>query len=295
MLTRFKNLRLRFIEVEGDGAGGGSEPVVTDQQTTVEQGDQSQSQGNPAWDTLRTKLDPISFRAIQDDLKAMDSAAQARVTSVNEQYKPWKQFADAGLTPAQIQQSVTIAQQLNEKPEEIYEALGTFLERNGRLPNKQELKQEVAEQQTDPDAAATPTLDPRFETLEQQQQAIMQFLQNQQKVEIDKAADAAIDSETKALRAAHAELTDDDEKEVIRRAVQIAQTTGKAPTLEEAYADFNALRTRILSTPRPGDSAPTLLPTSGGVPTGGNQKSLGQLTRDETQALMADLLEKNKQ
>lgn len=294
-MFRNKHPRLRFADL-GEGGDGGAvaEPVVDASAPAEAQ----QTDGiNPAWETFREKLDPISFRAIQDDLKAMDASAQQRITSVNEQYKPWKQFADAGLAPEQIQQAVTIAQQLNEKPEEIYTALGTFLERNGRLPNKQELKQEVNEQQDDPDAEAA--LDPRFKSLEQQQQAIMEFLQNQQQAEIERTADAAIDSEIKALRAAHPELTDADEKEIISRAALIAQQNfaagnKKVPTLEEAHANFDALRTRILSTPRPGDSAPQLLPTSGGVPSAANQKSLGSLTNQETQNLIADLMEKNR-
>lgn len=290
MLTRHP--RLRFAEIgEGGDTGAGAEPVV--EQSTAEP--QQAGGENPAWEPFKTKLDPISYRAIQDDLKALDQSAQSRITSVNEQLKPWKAFADAGYGPEQVQQAITIAKQLNEKPEEIFTALQTYLEREGRLPNKQELKQEVVEQQGDPEAEQQPQTDPRFETLEQQQKMMMEFLQNQHKAEVDRAADDELNSEISALREAHKDLTDADLNEIINRAALKAQSTGKVPTLEEAFADFDALRTRILSTPRPGDSAPQLLPTSGGVPaTGGQQKSLGQLSNAETQALMADLLDKNK-
>lgn len=295
-MIRSKSLRLRFIDSVDGGEGGATvvEPVV-DAPASGE-GQQPEAEGNPAWNVFREKLDPITFRNIQDDLKAMDQSANQRITSLNEQYKPWKQFADAGQTPESIQQAVNIAQSLNEKPEEIYAALGAFLEREGRLPSKQELSQEVDDQKP---VGQQQEDDPRFQQLAQQNQQMMQFLQGQQQQQITQRAEQAIDAEIKSLRTAHPELTDDDEKEVVRRAALIAQANfakgiQKAPTLEEAHADYAALRTRILTTPRAGDSAPQLLPPSGGVPASGNQRTLGQLSRDETQNLVADLIEKNR-
>lgn len=287
MLTRFKNLNLRFV-VEGDSELGGGEPVVDSTVDVVSTEAESVSGDNPAWGSLKEKLDPISYHSIQDELKAMDAAANQRITSVNKSYEPWKQLADSGTTPEQIQQALSISEKLNANPEEIYTALGTFLENNGRLPSKQELTQEIAEQSEETED------DPRYSALEEQNQKIMQFLQDQQQQQAAQAADKAIDTEIEQLRAAHPELAPEDVKEVIRRAALDAQSTGKAPTLEEAFVGFNALRNRILSTPRPADSAPNLIPTSGGVPSSTAQRSLGSLSRLETQNLISDLLEKNK-
>ena len=50
---------------------------TTEQQTSGDTG------GNPAWDSLRSKLDPVSFHNIQDDLKTFDKNAESRISSLN--------------------------------------------------------------------------------------------------------------------------------------------------------------------------------------------------------------------
>lgn len=299
MRPKFRNLNLRFV-VEGEPDGGGStvdQTLDNLNPSSVGTDTAEQPEGNPAWEKLRSKLDPISFHAIQDDLEAMDDAANQRITNVNQRYEPYRAFAEQGINPQQIQQALTISQQINERPEDIYQYLGQFLQQNGRMPSQQEVKN--ASEAGAIGEEAEPQVDPRLDQLSQQQQAIMQFLQEQQQAEVNREAEISLDTETKQLRAAHPELGDEDVKEVIRRAAFVAQQNlalgnHKIPSLEEAYTDFNALRTRILSTPRPGDSAPRLLPTSGGIPSAVGQKTLGSLSRTETQDLIAGLLEQNK-
>lgn len=286
MLTCGYPLRLRFLEGEEGGEGGA--PVEGVEPASAAP---AEDEGNPAWKDIRSALDPISFRAIEPHLKTMDQAAQQRITSVNQSFEPFKAFADQGVTPQDMQAALTIAQQVNDDPVALYEALGSFLEREGRLPNKQEIKQEVQanaegeEQQPDP----------RLDTLASQNQQIVQFLQAQANAQAEAHAEQELSSEIGSLRAAHPELTDEDQQEVIRRAAFVAQSTGKIPSLEESYQDFSALRTRILTTPRPGDSAPKLLPTSGASAQGGiPQKRLGELSRSETQDIIASLVEANR-
>jgi len=294
MFQRRRPLSIQFIEPE-DVEGGGTEESVDasaapDPSTRVD-APAPESGINPNWAALQEKLDPISFRNIQDDLKKMDAAANQRITSSNEALKPWKAFAEQGLNPQQIQQQLAIVKELNENPEKIYEALGTFLKDNGRLPNKQELKAEVAENAEDPEGEEE---DPRFAALEQQQQQIADFIQAQAQAEVARQADAELDKEATALRAKYPDLSDADMQEVYQRSALIAERTKKTVTLEQGYADFAALRDRLISSPRPGASAPRLLPTNGGIPTQQPQKTLGSLSRTETQNLIADLLEKNR-
>lgn len=283
---------------EGTDETTDDEVVSTDESTVTESAPAESV--NPAWEGLRSKLDPISFHNIQDDLKAMDSAAQQRITSQNEQLKPWKTFVDSGNTPEKVQQALTIADQLEKNPEAIYQYLGQFLQQTGRMPTSTEIQKADDAGELD-DGSQQETEDPRFQQLAQQQQAITAFLEQQQMAQVQQAADAELDVETRSLRAAHPELSDDDQTEIIRRAAFVAQQNqmrgvNKIPSLEEAYSDYAALRTRILSTPRPGGSAPKLLPTSGGMPTtSGQQKTLGQLSRSETQDLISSLVAQSNQ
>lgn len=293
MRTRIKP-RLRFIEL-GEAEGGEIvEPVAEPTTETPEGG----SGGNPAWDSLRTKLDPISFHNIEADLKEWDKQAQQRVQSVNEQFKPYKQFVDAGRTPDYIAQAVGLAEQLESNPEAIYNYLGDYLKQNGRLPSATEVQQaEAAGEIEDPAAAEQqPVEDPRLQQLLEQQEQFQQYIQNQQFEASVQQESARLDQELTSLRQAHPELTKDDEQEIIQRAASVLQRTGNAPSMEEAYQSYNALVTRVRSIPRPGDSAPRLIPTSGGVPAPTNpQSTLGSASRGDIQSLVASLIAQQNQ
>ena len=82
----------------------------------------------------------------------------------------------------------------------------------------------------------------------------------------------------------------DDMQEIIRTAAFLSSQSDKVVPLSVAADQFDALRERILTTPRPGDSAPKLLPTSGGSPSAQQNKSVGALSRNETQDLIAAFL-----
>jgi hypothetical protein len=110
---------------------------TTEQQATGDSG------GNPAWDSLRSKLDPVSFHNIQEDLKNFDKNAESRISSLNQQLKQYNELG----SPEQLQNYATIAQRLDTEPEVIYNALGEFLKQNGRLPNTEKELQEAVDEE----------------------------------------------------------------------------------------------------------------------------------------------------
>ena len=240
------------------------------------------SGGNPAWDSLRTKLDPISFRAIEDDLKNFDKQAESRISSLNQQLKSYSELG----SPEQLQNYSVIAQKLDTEPEVIYNALGEFLKQNGRLPEtEKELQSAVDDQEANQDQ---PQEDPRLAQLEQQQQMMQNFLMQQQQMQIEQEADVALDKEVNELKQAYPEFTNEDVREVLMRTAFKFQQTGKSAKLADVAKEYmdNTVN-RIRAVPRPGDSAPRLLPTSGGMPQGQQQVSLGKMSRNDVQNLIA--------
>jgi len=280
-------LRLRFIGEEGGETEGTEVEPQGEVQPSAETG------YNPAWEPIKSELDDISFHRIQPILKSYDQSASQRVTEANAKLAPFKEFIDAGITPEDMGTGLALVQRINdpEQAVQFYEALGSYLKDNGRLPNEAELVQEVK----DNAAEQEPQADPRLDQIAQQQEAMAQFLQQQEYEKAVQKADSDLTQEQNALKAAHPELTDANVKEIIRQAAAQAQMTGQVPSLAEVHDGwFTELRTQFLSTPRPGDSAPKLLPTSGGLPNAVPQKKLGELSRDETQDIIAGLIESNR-
>jgi hypothetical protein len=237
---------------------------------------------NPAWEPIKEKLGDAAFQLIQPELSKWDQGVNKRFETINSEYAPYK---DLG-TPEEIQNYRNIVQQLDENPEAMYEALGNFLKENGRMPTQAEA-QEIAEE-VDVEGTSTAT-DPRYEELAQSQEAIMQFLEQQQEYELQVQAETELNSEIQDLTNTRG-YSQDDMQEILRTAAFLSSQTDDVVPLSQAADHFDALRERILTTPRPGDLAPRLLPTSGGSPQSQQAKSVGQMSRNETQDLIAAFL-----
>jgi hypothetical protein len=84
-------------------------------------------------------------------------------------------------------------------------------------------------------------------------------------------------------------------REVLMRAAFQLQSSGKATKLSDVAQEYvDKTVNRIRAVPRPGDSAPRLLPTSGGMPGGQQATPLGKLSRSDVQSLIASSLEQGR-
>lgn len=260
----------------------GTEQVeeVVDTPTEATGPDDSSSGFNPAWEPIREKLGDSAFQLIQSELGKWDQGVSKRFETLNSQFSPYK---DLG-TPEELTQYKQIIDQIDANPEGLYEELGKFLTDNGRMPTKKEA-QVIADDMEE----AEPTSDPRIDELAQGQQRIQEFLAQQQQAEVNAQAESELSKEVSELETQRG-YSKEDMQEVIRRAAFLSANSDKSIPLSVAADQFDALRERILTTPRPGDSAPRLLPTSGGNPSTQQNRSMGSMSRNETQDLIAAVL-----
>lgn len=238
---------------------------------------------NPAWEPIKEKLGDAAFQLIQPELSKWDTGVNKRFESINSEYAPYK---DLG-TPEELNNYRAIVQQMDENPEAMYEALGNFLQENGRMPTKAEA-QDIADD-IDSEGSYSEEFDPRIAELAQGQEAIMAFLEQQQEYELQMEAESELDSEIKDLVNSKG-YSEADMQEILRTAAFLSSQGDQFVPLAQAAEQFDSLRERILTTPRPGAFAPRLLPTSGGTPQGQSQKSVGEMSRNETQDLIAAFL-----
>ena len=81
-------------------------------------------------------------------------------------------------------------------------------------------------------------------------------------------------------------------REVLMRAAFQLQSSGKAVKLSDVAQEYvEKTVNRIRAVPRPGDSAPKLLPTSGGLPQASPDTPLGKMSREDVQNLIAGSLQ----
>lgn len=297
-------------EIVEDGIG--QEPIVEaapaetpsfeeHAQQAAEQGNsqQDQSDGHPAWKPLRDELGDVLFHKIKPHLSEFDSAANKRITDLNSKYEPWKQYADQGVTPDVVGRALGIVQGIDANPLEMFEALKTHLVSQGMLPAEADKVLEQAGIE-DPEAEDEDPRDAELRALREQQEAIQQFLEQQEQARVEqeynRQADAALTTEIEALRQARPGMTKDEEGLIFNRFALRVKAGEYDATLEKVAAEFDAERNRILSQPRPNDFAPRIPGAGGSAPTGvPQQKKPDEFTREESQAYFADLLMRGNQ
>ena len=245
-------------------------------------GPEADSGFNPAWEPIKEKLGDAHFQLIQSELSKWDQGVNKRFESINEQYAPYKELGSV----EEIAGYKQIIDQMESNPEGMYEALGNFLRETGRMPSQEEAQDIADELDLDEQYEVN---DPRIDQLAAQQEEIRSFLEAQQNYEIQQQADAELANEIEELTSSRG-YSKDDMREIISRAAFLSSNTDKVIPLSQAADEFDALRERILTTPRPGDSAPRLLPTSGGTANSNQSKTMGDLSRNETQDLVAAFL-----
>lgn len=261
--------------------------------TEAPQDHSTEEQANPFWGEVEKLTGPNVYQLIKPHLAKADTEARQRVEAVNQSYAPWKAFADQGIQPQQVQQAIAVVKQLNESPEQVFESLRSFLEREGRMPSQAELKQEVQE-----DTEEVDPRDQQLQALAEQQRLIAEFLQNQQLQSQQQAAaqeaDTWLETEVSKLKDPKKGFDEADIKEIVRIAAFQAQQTGQDPdSLAAAEAQYVAMRDRIRTTPRPGQVAPRLPSGPGGGTPQQQAVDPSTLTKDQRRELVAQMLQQN--
>lgn len=253
---------------------------------------QSQEGGiNPVWDPIRQELG-LGFESIKPHLLEIDKGFNAGITKANEKYAPWKTFDEQGITPDAINQSFSVLQKLNDSPEEVYAALGQFLQENGRLPQSAQEAEQALEDAED-DEFETPE-QKELRELREQVEGFRQYQEAQQQQQnwerLSAKAEQDVAAEYDAFENAHPDLTPAEKQEVYNRHFLYAQAgPDKIRSLEQVYTEVAGFRDAIRTAPRPNDLAPRLPGAGGGVPTG-QRKDPSEFSSEESQDAMVALL-----
>lgn len=266
-----------------------SESETQDHSTGAEQ------EANPFWGEVEKLTGPNVYKLIQPHLAKADTAARQRVEALNQKLAPWSEFESQGIQPQHVKQALGVVQQLNTNPEQVFQSLQEFLTREGRMPSQAELKQEVAE-----DLDETEGADPRDQQIQELQEQLQQFqgfvtgqFTAQQQQAAAQEADAWLEGEIGRLSDPKNGYDQADIQEIVRIAAFQSQQTGQEPNLDAAAQQFNAMRDRIRTTPRPGQAAPRLpMGPGGGSPQG--QLDPSNLTKDQRRELVSQMLQRGK-
>jgi len=255
------------------------------------------------YQAILEKLDEFSQQKIRDDLAEMDQNATKRIESVNASYAPWKPVADAGISPDDVAVAVQIITELNENPAEFYRKLQDHLKSEGKLPTAENIQEAAAAVAGGDDVTETPE-DPQISALRAKLEAIDQREQereaSQQRAVVESQIRQELDGHVAQVKQAHPDYSAEDFSQIygiadVRNRALAANGKQEVFTVLQAADEFEALRQRILSTPRPGRNAPKLTPVGGNAAIDTESRKASDIPAKEFAAEMADLLNSRKE
>ena len=265
---------------QGDPSGGatGDQSGAGQQQTGQGNQNQGQQQQSIDWgsnDFLKN-VPEADREVVGRYLKSIDSGISRRFQDLHAQYSPYKELGD----PEELAQAQQIYQLLNENPKQIYDALSEAL--------KDELggAQGLGQDELDPDESEfqlPPQIQQKLDQQEQVLQAVAEFILGQQETTQQQQEDQALEQYIDLLKGEFGEF---DEDFVLTK--MFAGMDGEAAVKAWQQTIQNAMN----GAGQAGKIPPIL--GGGGVHAQENSKTVKDLDRKETKALVAEMLAATK-
>jgi hypothetical protein len=234
---------------------------------------------NPAWGI---DAFPEGFRGVaREKFSEFDRNHQQGIQKVHEQYAPYKQFLDAKVDPAKLEQAYQFAISLEQDPAGVTKMLAQHLGLS-----IQEAEAVIAdaeqEQQGDPQLTAMQAKLQEMENFIASQQ--QQTQQEQLIAEQNNLLDQGFASIEKSIGGA---LDPQVKNAVLRQMFYNQEITGKPADIFEAFQQVNEFVTQIRAVPRPGESAPRVVHSGNTVQVAAPGKKVSEMSDSERRAYAA--------
>lgn len=252
---------------------------------------------NPAWAPFLEGMPEQLYPMLKSRLRESDKNVQQMVSKVHSEYEDYKPYKEAGLSRQQIDAALQFYQLADSDPEALWKQMGNYYgynsQQQGQQPNSPAGEVDLGSDEDGQQQQFDPFADPRIQQLAQQQQAIQQQMIAAHNAEVQRNADAEIDSWITAQqtqRGGKEKFNDDTMDFILNRAMAEASRTGDyQKAIGNAFAAYDSFVGQVRSAPRVNDSAPLVMPTGGGVPIVG--KNPADLTDAERRNLGAQMIQ----
>lgn len=258
---------------------GGGEGAVPDQQVTQPVGN-DQSGFNPAWNPVLEKLPTEFHKLIQPDLQSWDKKFEEQLQQVQSRFDPYKEFVDNQIPPEQLQTALQLMAVIDADPRGFHDQMEKFYaDEWGQGPqsdNSDDMFELGGEEETQ-----DWTQHPKAQELIRNQEAMVQFFQQQAEQQKQAEDDANLETQLAELKQQHGEF---DETVVIPLAMN-------GMSLEDAVQKYFTLTAGTRQTAS--DGAPAVFRPSGAIPS--TQPDPAQWTAKQTRQSVAAILQQAKE
>lgn len=241
-------------------------------------GQQGNDAGNPAWAEVLAEIPQEYHEKLTPHLQKWDQGVNARFEKVQSDFKPWKQFAEAGIDPQTAQFAINVLNSLEENPRAVYDSIGSYYKDDERF---KDLGQGLQEPKIDQENTEEPWKK-EINELRQQNEILARNLLSQQEAKQKEAADKWLDSTMSDLRKKYGDF---DEQYVLALMLQLKTEPDKAVQIWQQKRDEMVKQYK----PRP-----LFMGANGGMP-GQSPTDVRKLDDKGTRNLVVQMLEAAKQ
>lgn len=274
-----------------DSALGGTEvPQIpqSDEFGTTQQETQqgNESNGNPAWKPFLDVVPTAFHKQVEPVLREWDTNFNNKLSQVQSQYAPYKQFLDQQVSPDQLTQGMRLMQMIAENPRAFYDRMtehyaGEWGLNSGQGTDEDENAFDLDDQEQSY-GQLSPQQQQEIEQLRQQQTVMAQYLAQQVEQQEQAKYDQQVDQEFNEVSQKYGELTPAHVDAIVSMAIQNGITAMQAA---DKLFSFTAPPSQQKQT-----TVPRVVAPNGGVPTSPPVKPK---TRNERVALVARVLAEN--
>jgi hypothetical protein len=234
---------------------------------------------NPAWEPILNHIPEDKRGEVMPHFQKWDQG----YNSLQENYKPWQRFSQAGIGPDDLEQAYGVYQALNNNPMEFKALLESWMEESGVTPPQQ---QQAGNGQVTDEGDETAPWESKFQELQQQNELMAQVLLQNHQASIQEQEDAELDQVFSDLTEKYKQtFGSDPDPEVFEPFILAMLSNDMDP--EEAFNRFTGYSEQMMAQSRR-PLAPRLMGSGGSLPS--SRPDYAKMSNDQVKQHIVDRL-----
>lgn len=266
----------------------GTTSDTTEEEYADEEGEHEapkKASGHPAWKPILDAVPEEYHEALMPQLQEWDTGVSRKFQDIHDKYAAYEELED--YDPSDLKEAAEIYQQLVNDPAATWESIGRVF---GLSPQETAQSASEAESGDFDDLELPPALMAKLAKVDKQEQMLEMIaadLQGRNVAEEEAEEDAALEEYLEELAEEYGAFDEDYIVTLLAAGIDGDEAIAR---YQELVGEANAEQVAEVESSDSRTSAPRIMSSSGGVPSGSGNPNLSKLSDQDTKGLVAEIL-----